>query len=565
MRYPTLIGSLVLLTVAGCQNNTTPESPARRSTITSADVKPGTKTTAKGEIVETNVSALHHPVSTKDPAAQQAFNDGLALVYAFNHDEAIKSFQHALELDPNLAMAHWGIALALGPNYNIDVDAEREVMAYEEIQKAKSLMTGASQPEKDYIEALAVRYSNDPKADLKQLAQNYNDAMRKLAKKYPDDTDAATLFADSGMVLRPWNLWTKDYKPQPGTMEIVATLEGVLYRDPDHIGANHLYIHAVEGSDHPEWALESAGRLPALAPSCGHLVHMPSHVYIRTGDYAAASGSNEQAVEVDEAYIKARPKLMNAYTMMYYSHNLHFLAVAAAIEGRYTEAKKSADALAAHVGPMVPHMPPLEGFMPTPIIVDVRFQRWDDILKSSAPPESEKITTALWHFARGMAYADKNDPAKAADELKQLDAIAAELPPDTMYGMLNKAGDVLAIAHDMLAAKIAYAKSDRKSAIALLESAAKREDALNYAEPPDWYVPTRPALAMVLLADGNAVEAEKVCRVDLALNRRYPITLFALTESLKAQGKAYEAAIVEREYKTAYEAAEKPLTLEDLF
>src|SRR6184192_3944202 len=267
----------------------------------------------------TGLGDVHHPVSTKNSRAQRFFDQGLKLVFGFNHDEARRSFQRAAELDPKLAMAWWGVALTLGPNYNLPVDLEREKAGYDAVQRAVSLQENASEPERAYIAALTVRYSNDPNADLHALDRAYKEAMGKLAAHYPDDLDAATLYAESAMNLNPWKLWTADGKPAEGTEEIVATLESVLKRDPNHLGANHYYIHAVEASPHPERALPSAARLPKLVPNAGHLVHMPAHIYMRTGDYEASAHANAEAARVDEAYIKAND-VHGVYPLMYYNH-----------------------------------------------------------------------------------------------------------------------------------------------------------------------------------------------------------------------------------------------------
>jgi tetratricopeptide (TPR) repeat protein len=316
----------------------------------------------------------HHPVSTKDEQAQKFFNQGLRLIYAFNHDEARRSFQRAAELDPKLAMSHWGMALAVGPNYNLDADEAQLKAAYASIQKALSLSKEVPQHERAYIEALARRYSADPKsADKTKLANAYTEAMRDLHKQYPDDLDAATLFAESAMNLRPWELWSKDGKPAPGTTEIVAVLESVLRRNPHHPGANHYLIHTLEASPEPERALAAADRLRNLAPRAGHLVHMPSHIYIRVGDFEAAALANEKAAAVDHAYI-TKHGIKGVYSMLYYNHNLHFLAVAHSMQGRYGDAAGAAEKLASHVAPDVGGMPMLEAFLPTPTLVQVRFQ-----------------------------------------------------------------------------------------------------------------------------------------------------------------------------------------------
>ena len=279
----------------------------------------------------------HHPVNASSPEAQRMFDQGLALDYGFNHDEAERCFQRAAELDPNMAMAYWGIALVVGPNYNLPVDADREKRAYDAIQKARQLATNGPAVERDYIEALAKRYTNQPTEDYHPLDVAYNNAMRELVKQYPDDLDAATLFAESGMNLRPWNLWTPDGSPAPGTEEIVATLESVLRRVPDHLGANHFYIHAIEASKHPDLALPSAERLAALAPRSGHLVHMPGHIYIHTGIHEVSAKANVDAAAADEAYIK-ETQVQGVYPMMCYTHNLHFIAYENSMIGRYADA-----------------------------------------------------------------------------------------------------------------------------------------------------------------------------------------------------------------------------------
>src|SRR6266481_3491878 len=330
---------------------------------------------------------VHHPVSTKNREAQQFFDQGMKLVYGFNHDEARKSFERAAELDPKLAMAWWGVSLTLGPNYNLPVDLEREKAGYDAAQRAVALKPNASESERAYIGAVAVRYSNDPKADLHQLDVIYKDAMSKLAARYPDDLDAVTLYAESAMNLNPWKLWAADGKPAEGTEEIVATLESVLKRDPNHLGANHYYIHAVEASPHAERALPCAERLGKLAPAAGHLVHMPAHIYARVGDHPAAAHCNAIAAAADKKFLAATHE-QGVYPLMYYSHNLHFLAFAASMDGNFAEAKDAAARVVANVAPGVKAMPDLEGFIPTPLIVLFAFERWGDLLKFPAPDAS---------------------------------------------------------------------------------------------------------------------------------------------------------------------------------
>src|ERR1700692_3982626 len=313
--------------------------------------------TPKPVTIMPGLGDLHHPVSTKNAQAQEFFDQGLRLIYAFNHDEAARSFQKAAELDPKLAIAYWGIAEAVGPNYNDPASEDRFKQAHEAIQKAVELSVNDCDTERAYILARAKRFPADPKSDRRKAAEEYRDAMREVVKNNPDDLDAATLFAESGMDLHPWGLWHRDGTPEAGTEEIVATLESVIKRDPNHLGALHYYIHTVEASNSPERALAGANRLASLAPGAGHIVHMPAHVYIRTGDYQAALKTNQQAALADQAYIKAgAPE--GIYSMMYYSHNLHFIAMAAAMNGNYLESRRGAQMLAANVGPHVKDMPP---------------------------------------------------------------------------------------------------------------------------------------------------------------------------------------------------------------
>jgi tetratricopeptide (TPR) repeat protein len=517
---------------------------------------------AKPAVLMNGLGERRHPVSTRNSEAQRFFDQGLALVYAFNHEEAARSFRRAAELDPQLAMAYWGVALAVGPNYNeATVDAERVKAAYEAIRKAQSLASTATERERDYIAALSQRFSSDAQPDYKKLALAYRDAMRELHRRYPDDLDAATLFADSLMNVRPWQLWTKDGKPAEGTEEIVATLEEVFRRDPNHAGANHLYIHAVEASKHPERALPSAARLEKLAPQAGHLVHMPSHVYIRTGDYAAAAKSNADAAEVDRAYIKATGA-EGVYPMMYYSHNIHFLVETYNRMGQLSEARAAAKQLEENVAPHVKAMPMLDMFMPAPLYVRLRFGQWDEILRTLEPDRALAGTHAIWRFARGVAFAATGKLAEAQKERNALAAEVKQVSGDATFG-LNSASGVLRIAENALDARIAWAKGERARSIESWRAAVAAWDALNYNEPPDWYYPVRESLGAALLLNGDAAAAEKVFREDLKENPRNARSLFGLMESLKAQGKRAAAAFVEAEFKASWKNAEVQLKVEN--
>lgn len=508
------------------------------------------------------MSSHHHPVSTANPEAQKFFDQGLRFVYAFNHDEAIRSFKRAADLDPRLAMAHWGIALAFGPNINLDVDPAREKAASEAAQKALSLSGKAPENERAYIEALVKRYSIDPKADLKQLAVDYKNAMGDVARRYPDDLDAATLYAEAAMNLRPWQLWTADGKPAEGTEEIVAVLESVLRRDPNHIGAIHYYIHAVEASSNPERALAYAPKLTSLVPAAGHLVHMPSHIYHRTGDYRAASLSNKEAARADEAYIRANG-IKGFYPLMYYTHNLHFLAIADSMSGRYVDATNAAKQMEAHVGPHIKEMPMLEGFMTVLPLTLVQFNRWDEIERLPRPDAAMIATTAVWHFARGMAFEAKGRTTEAAREHAALVAAAKSVAPQASFG-LNEASKILSIAETVLSARMARkTNGSSKNTLELLRKAVDMEDSLAYDEPPIWFLPVRQWLAQTLMSDGDYAGAEQIFRADLERNKRNGRSLFGLTQSLKAQGKTYAASLVQREFENAWKDADTTLKLED--
>jgi tetratricopeptide (TPR) repeat protein len=506
---------------------------------------------------------VHHPVSTKNAEAQKFFDQGLRLIYAFNHDEARLAFERAAELDPTLAMAHWGIALSVGPNYNLDAAEEALSRAYMAIHTAIKLSRTAPAHEQDYIQALGRRYASDPKtADKKKLARDYSTAMGKLARRYPDDLDAATLYAESLMNLRPWELWSPDGKPAEDTLEIITVLESVLSRNPRHTGAHHYLIHAVEASQNPRRGLASAHVLGELAPGAGHLMHMPSHIFIRIGDYEAAAKSNARAAKVDEVYVK-RFGVQGVYPMMYYSHNLHFLAVAHAMQGRYDDAKQAADHLSAHVGPHLKEMPMLEFFMPTPILVQVRFHKWDDILKSPAPNESHKIVKAVWHFARGSALAVRGDVTQALAEQTALDDILHALPADLAYGERNTAKSVLLIPKHVLAARIATAQSRPQEAVQQLLQAVAAEDSLNYIEPADWHIPTRELLGAIHFRQGAFAAAENIFRQDLRRNPHNGRSLLGLAESLRAQKRNYAAELVMQEFQSAWRNAAVKLRLED--
>ena len=508
---------------------------------------------------------LHHPVKTANPKAQRLFEQAMALDYGFNHGQAEECFRQATQLDPKMAMAYWGIALVLGTNYNLPVDDQREKLAYENVQKALELSANGPRNERDYIEALAQRYTNQPNPDYDRLEAAYHDAMRGVYKRYPDDLDAATLFAESGMNLHPWQLYDHDGKPVPGTDEIVAVLESVLKRDPNHIGANHFYIHAVEASTHPEAALPSARRLAGLAPASGHLVHMPGHIFIRTGDHEASSRTNEAAVRVDEAYFAvARPQ--GVYPLMYYTHNLHFIAAENAFMGNYSAALKAAKRVQEQAAPHIKEPGMLVGmidfYFSLPLQIMSRFHRWDEILAVPQPDASQPVTAATWHYARALALASTAKLDQARTELEGLRAVAPVMAKLTLDTPGTHNSEVIPqIMSEIVEASLAKAQLQTDAAIAHLQRAVSLEDTLDYDEPPNWLAPTRESLGAAFLLEGIAGQAETVFREDLKRNPRNPRSLFGLAETLKAERKMGEAATVQEQFRQVWSKADTTLTV----
>ncbi|MFN2577895.1 MAG: hypothetical protein ABR607_09440 [Pyrinomonadaceae bacterium] len=505
------------------------------------------------------LGSWHHATSTKNFEAQEFFDQGLRMTYGFNHEEAVRSFKRAAELDPQMAMAWWGVAYALGPNINSDVDPDREKSAYEAVQKAQALAANAPANERDYIAALAKRYSKDPNADLRKLAVDYKNAMNNLMKNYPADFDAATLYAESIMDLHPWQLWSADGKPNEGTEEIVAVLEAVLKRNPNHPGAIHYYIHAVEASLHPERALAYAPNLPKLMPMAGHLVHMPAHIYERVGNYDAAARANVDASAADEAYFEATG-VQGAYSM-YYAHNLDFLAIANSMQGNYTQAIATSRKLVDFVVPMIKMMPMVEPIAAKNFLMWERFGKWDEIMKQPQPDSSMAASLTFWHWARAMAFVARAESGNAESEEKAFLDTAKTIPADSLSS-LNPTSKMIAIAGNLLRARIAEVKSDRKAAREFFDQAVAAEDALSYDEPPQWFHPVRESLGGFLLRTRKYAEAEKVFRADLERNKNNGRSLFGLMESLKGQKKSVDA--VQREFQNAWKNADTKLTIAGL-
>lgn len=505
-----------------------------------------------------NLGTLHHPITTTSQRAQQYFDQGLRLVYAFNHEEAIRAFEESARLDPSAAMTYWGIALALGPNINAAMEKEHERRAWNAVQKARQYSDHVSTAERAYIDAISKRYSgrNQPRASLDKA---YAEAMRLLWLQFPDDPDAGTLFSESLMDLRPWDLWTVDGRPKPGTMEIVATLESVLRRVPDHPGACHYYIHAVEASSTPERALDCAKRLPQLMPGAGHLVHMPAHIYTRVGRYHEAVESNERAAQVDQEYLAGR-KLHGDYADGYYTHNLHFLWASLMMEGRrersLTVARQVAHTIdQAEAGKDKSK----ELYLLTPIWSMIRFGQWDQLLREPAPPLSLHLYQGIWRLGRGLALAASGRLPGAEGEHVVLMGLTKRLGRDrtteekTQRGLLN-------IAERLLAGELATRHKRYDEGIKLLTDAVKLEDGLPYTEPPFWPIPIRHYLGALLLTAGHSGEAERVYRADLAKHPHNGWAYWGLLQSLRAQRKHGEAGAVTQQFKKMWSHADIVLT-----
>ncbi|HVF58918.1 MAG TPA: hypothetical protein VNJ70_03785 [Thermoanaerobaculia bacterium] len=470
------------------------------------------------------------------------------------------SFREAVRLDPSCALCEWGIALSLGSNYNSPTDPERERTAYAAAQRAQALAGGANERERALIAATLRRHSPDPAADRKALDRAYADALRDAVARFPDDLDAATIYADSLMNLRPWDLWQPDGQPHPGTTEAIATLERVLAATPDHPGANHLYIHALEASPHPKRAEAAADRLRGLVPGAGHMVHMPSHIYFRVGRYAEAGEVNERALEADRAYFERREP-SPIYRMLYYPHNIDFIWAAAAMEGRSAEALRAARELAAEVSlEDVRQMTDMEVAPAAPLYVLARFGRWEEVLREPAPPAELLYTTGIWRYARGLAFAAGGRLDEAQGELDALAAHRAAVPPERTLAGYFKTVDMLRLAEDVLAGELAARRGDTAEAVRRLEAAAAAQDGHWFTEPPPWYYPVRQSLGSVLLAGGRAAEAEAVYREDLRLNPANGWSLFGLAQALRAQGKEPEAAAADEEFRRAWARADVALT-----
>jgi tetratricopeptide (TPR) repeat protein len=547
----------LLLIVAACspQRPSTPPGAAAPSPMAH-----GQATSDGRPVLYDSLGTYTYRITTTSAEAQRWFDQGLRLVYAFNHYEAQKAFREAARLDPACAMCRWGVAMTEGSNYNSPTDAEREKRALGAVQEAQRLAANARPQERALIEALAARHSADPGLKREALDRAYADAMRAVAQRFPDDLEAGTFFADALMNRRPWNLWSADGTPNPGTEEIVQTLERVIARNPDHPGALHLYIHAVEASTQPGRAEAAADRLAPLMPGAGHLVHMPSHIYWRVGRYADAVKINSAAVQADRAYFKTAPP-SPIYRGLYHPHNIDFIWQSASMQGRSAETIRAAREFADSAPPeMIKQMPDMETAPVAPIVALTRFGRWDEVLAYPAPPREWSYTSGVWHYARGLAFNAKGQPAEAARELAEVETSLRSVPPERTVAFFFRARNMLQLAANVLAGEMAARAGDTASADRLLRAAVAEQDTHWFTEPPPWYFPVRQALGEVLLRAGRNADAEQVYREDLRRNPGNGWSLFGLGQSLRAQGKTTEAAEVEARFRKAWSDADVRLT-----
>lgn len=508
------------------------------------------------------MGAYHRPIATSSPDAQRLFDQGLNLLYAFNPEEAQRSFMAAIAADPSCTMCRWGLAMSLGHNINLPPMKERSELAYPMSGKAEVLGQGAPPVERALTQALAQRYSLEAPTTPDEQARldlAYADAMRGVYQKFPDDPDVAVLFAEALMDMRPWDYWTPEGKPQPGTDEIVETLEGVLAKHPDHPGANHYYIHAVEAGPLRDRALPSADRLKTMVPGAGHLVHMPSHLYQQVGRYRESADANRAAVRADLEYFASSKADSTMYTM-YLAHNYLFLAYTAAGMGRKAEALEAARGAAVAIpAPVQTMMPGTDFFMTGIDVVRVRFGMWDEILADKRPRTSYHYAQAMRHYARGLAFAAKNQPSRAEAERDSVKAIALRVPKEAMQD-LNPTRDLLALARASLEGAISNRRGLPNEAIRQLGEAVRIEDKLRYAEPPDWLYPIRHQLGEVLLERGRAQEAEAVFRADLERHPEDGRSLHGLVRALRAANKDAETSDVVLRFRRAWEDADVTLS-----
>lgn len=535
--------------------------------VSSSEDSPGNKSAQiAGAPLFEGMGDFNHPITTSNPLAQRFFNQGMVLAFGFNHAESIRSFKAAQALDPDCAMCFWGEALATGPNINVTSKGkaimmpQERITAFAALQKAISLKGKVSQPEQDYIDALSPRYNGDPETDRLPLDLAFAEAMKVLAEKYPQDNDAAAIFAEALMNTMPWDYWSDDGSPKADTVAVIRSLEKIIDRDPKHPLALHLYIHAVEASSEPGRAEAAADTLADLVPGSGHLVHMPSHIYWRVGRYHDASEANVRAAKVDEDYI-AQCNAQGFYPALYYPHNIHFLWAASSMEGRSAVAIEAARKVAANIHlEQIEQFPTVEFFHTIPLLALIQFGKWQEVLAEPKPQEQLEFSNGIWRYARGVALARQGYFEAALEEQKALQPLMQTEKILFLDGNDYPASSVLKIAALLLNGEINMARNDNAAAIVNFEEAVAEQDNLPYTEPPFWYYPTRQSLGEALLKEGNSVLAESVYREDLKRYPRNGWSMFGLIQSLQAQDKTSEAAQIKSKFDAVWSKADISLT-----
>lgn len=507
-------------------------------------------------ILYQGLGPYHRHISTRSKQVEAFFNQGLEFMYGFNHSEAIRSFTEAAKLDPHCAIAYWGIANSNGPNINNPaVDPDQNNAAWSALQQARAAEKYASPVERALIEAESTRFTQAPPTDRSGLDKGYADAMRRVWKSFPRDPDVGALFAESMMDLRPWHQWTKDGKPEPGTLEALAAIRSVLKIQPNHPQGLHLMVHASEASAHPEKALDAANRLRFLQPTLGHMVHMPSHIYVRTGDWQQAIDANERAIKTDLDYRKRRNQM--SFYRFYMIHNWHMLGYASMMAGQSKKALHAIDSMFAPLSDqkLKEFGPFVDGYVPMPLEARIRFGRWDEILAVPEYPEYFPVARAIQHYARGIAYAAKGQVKEAKEEQDSFEFAAAALTGQEAFGN-NTAAGVIDICRPMLAGEISLAEGRLDEAAASLRVAVRAEDALSYDEPPAWIMPVRHALGAVLSKAGRFPEAEQVYRDDLKRLPNNGWSLYGLAHALAGEKRTREADAVQKRFDAAWREAD---------
>jgi tetratricopeptide (TPR) repeat protein len=549
MRASALIlSSIFLVLLVGCS-----AEPAKTEAPPAA-----VPASADGDVPHFDGLGTHaRVIAAANPEAQRYFDQGLIFLYGFNHDEAIRAFRKAAALAPEAPMPWWGVAVAYGPHINFPiVPPDKALAAWEALGKARERAALGSEVEQALIEAVGKRYANPQPEDRKPLDEAYAAAMRDLTARFPQDDDVAALFAESMMDLRPWDLWTPDGKQQPGTDEILRTLETVLARSPKH--ALHLYIHSIEMSPQPHTADQAADTLRDLVPALGHLVHMPSHIDVRTGRWQQAIEANIRAEKADVAYRERVPK-QNFYRV-YMAHNHHMRTFASMMIGRSAEAIQTIDTMVAEIPPDWARENAfiIDGFLAMPWEVRMRFGKWEELLAMPDLPESFTIARSLRHAARGIACAVTGKKEDARAEQKAFEQLSATVTEDAIFGN-NTGRGILEVAAHLLEGELSFQEGNRKKGLAELRKAVELEDALRYDEPPDWINPVRHALGAALIQDKKSSEAEQVYREDLEKLPGNGWSLFGLARALRLQGKTAEADKVEAEFKEAWASSDVTL------